>query len=140
MSRLNVLFLAAGSEGDFTLSGRFRVFNYLNYLGSNRVRARVIVWNTPLGTVTENIGRIKSHRLMRTDTPGKVWKLLALLFWAVFVDVVVIQRTRLPGGILLLLRRLSKHLLYDFDDALFEPCPYLGVPEWSSDNAAAPIL
>ena len=50
---------------------------------------------------------------------GRGFARIASLLQATRAEVVVLQRKLLPAWQLAILRRYSKHLVYDFDDALF---------------------
>jgi glycosyltransferase involved in cell wall biosynthesis len=89
---MNLFFFVSGFEGP---SSRYRVLQYLPYL--------------------EKAG-IKSNAIECPGNGLKGWrKLLPAIKTA---DLLFIQRKRLPLPLLILLKRLRKPIIYDFDDAV----------------------
>ena len=57
---------------------------------------------------------------------GKSWQRLQALVAAARADIVILQRRLLPRWQLAMLRRVTRTLIYDFDDALFRRDSYCG--------------
>jgi glycosyltransferase involved in cell wall biosynthesis len=88
---MRVLFLIQGWE---VAASRYRVLQYLPYLRDNGIVAEV------------------------TAYPTTVWEARAFFKALPQHDIVFLQRRRLTGWKLWLLRRQAKRIVYDFDDAV----------------------
>jgi glycosyltransferase involved in cell wall biosynthesis len=125
---VRILLLVGGApDRGLDPSSRFRVFFYLDrFAQDNRFSAKVSV-SWPAKSFHER-SFFKRHRLLRVALLPLG---LALMFArrlldvvrAPFYDVVFIQRPLLPGQLYPILElaicRLNRHVVFDFDDAIF---------------------
>lgn len=99
---MKVAFLARYTEGGGA-SSRVRVFQYLAPLQALGVESRVLVqWPPP----------------SRAARAAYVAKATRLATWA---DVLVVQKPNQPAWMIDLLARINRHLIIDFDDAIWSP-------------------
>lgn len=68
--------------------------------------------------------RSEGHWFGTQKMPGTPWGRLALYRDLRHANVVIVQRKLLSTWEVPILRRVSKHLIYDFDDALFQKSSY----------------
>jgi len=65
---------------------------------------------------------------------GKSWQRLQAIVAASRADIVILQRRLLPKWQLAILRRVTRTLIYDFDDALFRRDSYCGKAQRNKDR------
>lgn len=125
---VSVLFLVGGApDGGLDPSSRFRVFFYLDrFRGDRRFKAKVSV-SWPAKSFHERTFFKRRPLLRRALLPMGLALMVARRLWDVvrapFYDVVFMQRPLLPGQLYPVLEmaicRLNRHVVFDFDDAIF---------------------
>jgi hypothetical protein len=81
-------------QGMHVAASRYRVLQYLPFFQAHNIDTEVFEFPQNIAGWSSMVERMKS------------------------ADVILVQRKRLPRSILLLLRRMKKKIIYDFDDAV----------------------
>ena len=107
---MDVLFVLSG--GKHRASTRFRVFNLLSFLDRENINYKA------------TSAKKYSNRLPGPDEFGYALFMCQLLARAPQYDIIFLQRVPLPSSYLVALKKLCKHIIYDFDDAVYT------APQW----------
>jgi len=125
---VSVLFLVGGApDGGLDPSSRFRVFFYLDRFRRDRRFKATVSVSWPAKSFHERIFFKRRPLLRRALLPMGLALMVARRLWDVvrapFYDVVFMQRPLLPGQLYPVLEmaicRLNRHVVFDFDDAIF---------------------
>ena len=124
---MKVLFLTLFSE--IGGSSRTRVFQFLPFLKQAGIKTDVrIIYQDKFFKIQG--GFIKTNKAI------KEIHFLSYLIWSLFkrmyfilsaqrYDIVFIQKDVFPRSLYWLLRKINPHIVYDFDDAIYETNPFL---------------
>jgi len=109
---MKVLFLTSGTE--VVASSRTRGYQYLPYLRTAGIQCYIV----PVGAKITNVGvhRIWKFIKRRIRHTAIALKVIVLSVWC---NIVFIQKCLLPICFQNLIRLLNKHIIFDFDDALY---------------------
>ena len=114
---MRILFFTAGT--DILPSSRTRVYQYLPYLNDRGIKVKLINF-TSQGLCRANLMKQPRNAIeIVFDKFYSSFQIVRLLFFASGFDVIFIQKVLLPVPVFQALKFLNKHIVFDFDDAIF---------------------
>lgn len=114
---MKILFLTIGNEA--VASSRTRVYGYLPFLTKANILYKILVFTS----------RAKQKRILelKRDDPlhytlevfYKIYIIIQLFIFSREYEIVYVQKVILPKALWLILQKLNKKIIFDFDDAIF---------------------
>jgi len=112
-----ILFITVGTE--VTASSRARIYKYRPFLKEADFDARIIPYNNSLDARLNALNKKRGAAIWVFNKINHFFKCLYYLTIAPRYDVIFIQRVLLPKNIFKLVKKLSKRIIFDFDDAIY---------------------
>lgn len=117
---MKVLFLTQSDE--ICAASRTRVYQYLPFLRSNKIKYKVIPVATGLiykGALVLPENKIKKLFYILCSLILNYIKSFQVLILAKYYDVIFIQRVLIPKLIACFLKKINENVVFDFDDAIY---------------------
>lgn len=120
---MKVLFVVSGTKR--VAASRYRVYQYLPYLESQKVQCRVFSiisdFMTNLAIKSPEFGEVRRLAYYIVLFIEKLFRFWAIFFIAPHFDLIFLQRVTFPFGLGRLLRFRNKRIVFDIDDAIYLP-------------------
>jgi len=120
---MKILFIPFGTKR--IAATRYRVYQYLPFLGQNNIKYRVFSivsdFTTRQMIQSPNFRGTRRSIYYLSVILDKMLRLTVILAMAPWYDILFLQRTTLPFGLERLLKLVNKNIVFDLDDAIFIP-------------------
>ncbi len=117
MNNKKILFITTGTK--ITASSRTRVYNYKPFLEKKGFIVAIIPYNSSIDAQLNAMSRERNFWIKLFNKINHFFKNIIYLIISSRYDVIVLQRVLLPMGIFMLIRMLTRKLIFDFDDAIY---------------------
>jgi len=116
-NKKNILFMTLGNT--ITASSRTRVYNYKPLLEKEGFRVTVIPYNSAVDIRLNALNKYPGIMIKLVNRINHLFKCALYMLVASRYDIVCLQRVLVPVFVYKKIRAGAKHVIFDFDDAIY---------------------